>query len=110
MSPKIPQCAFCSGAKQLRPITYKVKDIEYESYVCINCFQAVINVVLAMLEDRDLWDLIAQKLNVSPPRITETSGVIVIKPVISGYTEPELPAEPELATFRRRSHKNLRKG
>jgi hypothetical protein len=104
MSPKLAQCAFCSGAKQLRPIKYKVSDIEYESHVCINCFQAVINVVLAMLEDRDLWDLIAQKLNVSPPRIVEVSGDSVIKI----YTEPEAPADPSVARFRRRSHKNLR--
>jgi len=130
MSPKLPQCVFCSGANQLRIVRHLIMDIQHESYVCIDCYQAVINVVLAMLEDRDLWDLIAQKLNVSPPRIVEVSGDSVIKV----YTEPDAPAEPmsasssglaetePIAVFkprivqekidgsvtRRRSHKNLR--
>ena len=39
-----------------------------------------------MLSNRELWELIHQKLNVSPA-------------VISGYTEPDAPAEPELASF-----------
>jgi hypothetical protein len=56
-----------------------------------------------MLKDPDLWKLINHLLNVSPYHIVETTG----------YTEPDAPAEPEVASFkdvtsRRRAHKNLR--
>lgn len=95
----IGECELCSHVRKVAPVKDHV--------ICEQCYHAVIEILLSMLSNRELWELVHQRLNVSPPVITETTGSVEIKPVLSGYTEPDAPAEPSRAQFRRRSHKNL---
>lgn len=89
------ECQLCGKVRNLAPIQ--------DHRVCEECYNLVTAILIRMLKDPDLWKLINHLLNVSPYHIVETTG----------YTEPDAPAEPEVASFkdvtsRRRAHKNLR--
>jgi hypothetical protein len=92
------ECQLCGNVRKLAQVQDHV--------ICEQCYHAVIAILMRILKDPEIWKLINDQLVVS--------YVDVVSLVDAGYTEPDAPAEPSVASFRnrsvasrRRSHKNL---